>query len=161
MDLGRVGIVGGSWGGYWAARGLLCHGDFFSVAVAASGNHDPWRDNAWFTERYLGLPDTNRRPEHSNATFAERLEGHLLLVQGELESHHCHPAYTLELVRALIRADKDVDLLVVPDADHQASCGDHPYVARRTWDHLVTHLLGDAPPQGYRVARPTTHDDRG
>ena len=68
--------------------------------------------------------------------------------------HHCNPAYTLELVGALIRADKDVDLLLVPDAGHDAACGEHPYVARRTWDYLTTHLLGEVPPPGYRIAGP-------
>jgi len=155
MDLDRLGVSGNSWGGYWAARAMLVVPELYKVAVSLSGNHDHWLSNAFYTERYQGVPsgpeDDNYRHQ-SNQDLADRLAGKLFLICGELDDN-VHPAMTLRFADALIAADKDFDLLVVPGRNHETIERD-PYVIRRQWDYLVRHLLGAAPPPGYRMAAP-------
>jgi dipeptidyl aminopeptidase/acylaminoacyl peptidase len=83
--------------------------------------------------------------------MAENLKGKLFLVHGDMDDNVL-PSSTLRVVDALIRADKDFDLLILPDAGHNLST--HPYVLRRMWDHFVTHLLGRAPPSDYVIQGP-------
>ena len=79
------------------------------------------------------------------------LVGELLLIVGELD-HNVDPASTMQVVDALIRADKDFDLLVMPNRNH--GFASEPYVVRRTWDYFVEHLRGEEPPEQYRIVRP-------
>ena len=79
------------------------------------------------------------------------LAGKLLLIHGDLDDN-VHPGHTIQLVDALIKANKGFDLLVVPDANH--GLAQHPYVIRRTWDYFVQHLLGTEPPRDYRITPP-------
>ena len=85
--------------------------------------------------------------EQSNITQAHKLEGKLFLIHGELDNN-VHPASTLQLANALIEANKDFDLLIVPNRFHGVNV---PYVVRRRWDFFVRHLLGVEPPEGYRI----------
>lgn len=152
LDLSRVGINGHSAGGYVAARGILAYPEFFRVAVAASGVHDLRRYLAYWGEKYQGLLGQADYTHQANATLAHRLEGKLLLMHGELDDN-VHPSVTLALVDALIKANKDFDLVILPNESH--TCFDHPYYIRRTWDYFVRHLLGVEPPVGYRIADPS------
>jgi hypothetical protein len=133
---------------------MLRHPGLYRVGVSASGNHDPWRDNAFFAERYHGLCYPGPNSKQANTSLADRLEGKLLLINGEMEFHHCHPVYTLEFVRALVAANKDFDMLTLPDRTHGDACYGDPYVIRKHWDYFVLHLLGLEPPAGYRIAGP-------
>ncbi|MEM7227583.1 MAG: prolyl oligopeptidase family serine peptidase [Planctomycetota bacterium] len=140
MDLTRVGIYGGSAGGQNAMAALLHHNDFYSVAIADCGCHDNRMDKIWWNELWMGWPIDNAAYDaSSNVTQAHRLEGELLLIVGELD-RNVDPASTMQVVDALIRADKDFDMLVIPGVGHSA--GDTPYGRRRTLDFLVEHLHG-------------------
>ncbi|MEO1697468.1 MAG: prolyl oligopeptidase family serine peptidase [Planctomycetota bacterium] len=142
MDLERVGIYGGSAGGQSSTRALLAHGDVYSVAVSDCGCHDNRMDKIWWNEAWMGWPVGEHYAESSNVDLAHRLEGDLLLVVGELD-RNVDPASTMQVVDALIRADKDFDLLVVPGAGHGAA--ESPYGRRRRQDHFVEHLMGVRP----------------
>ncbi|RME96440.1 MAG: S9 family peptidase, partial [Verrucomicrobia bacterium] len=142
MDLSRVGIYGGSAGGQNALRGLLVHGDFYKVGVADCGCHDNRMDKVWWNELWMGWPVGPHYAEQSNVTQAHRLQGKLLLIVGELD-RNVDPASTMQVVNALIQADKDFDLLVMPGVGHGAA--ETPYGSRRRMDFFVRHLLGVEP----------------
>ncbi|MDJ0522936.1 MAG: prolyl oligopeptidase family serine peptidase [Planctomycetota bacterium] len=142
MDLERVGIYGGSAGGQSALRALLAHGDFYDVAVADCGCHDNRMDKIWWNEAWMGWPIGPHYAEQSNITQAHRLTGKLLLIVGEVD-RNVDPASTYKVVDALIRADKDFDLLVIPGQGHGAA--GTPYGRRRQADFFVRHLLGVEP----------------
>jgi dipeptidyl-peptidase-4 len=142
MDLTRVGIYGGSAGGQSALRGLLAHGDFYKVGVADCGCHDNRMDKIWWNEQWMGWPIGDHYKEQSNVTQAHRLTGKLLLTVGENDTN-VDPASTLQVVNALIKADKDFDLVVFPGANH--GIGESPYGQRRRMDFFVRHLHGVEP----------------
>jgi dipeptidyl aminopeptidase/acylaminoacyl peptidase len=142
MDLARVGIFGGSAGGQNAVAALLHFGDFYKVAVADCGCHDNRMDKIWWNEAWMGWPVGPEYADNSNVTQAGKLAGKLMLTVGELD-HNVDPASTMQLANALIKADKDFDLLIVPGAQHGA--GERPYAARRRMDFFVRHLLGEEP----------------
>lgn len=149
LDTARVGITGQSAGAFAAARAVLMYPEAYHVAVATSGNHDNNINLAMWAEHYHGdLSDEGRRAI-SNATLAANLTGKLLLIHGELDDN-AHPYMTMRLVDALIKADKDFDLIMIPGAEH-ALIGRQHYFLRRTWDYFVRHLHGTEPP-GHRLA---------
>ena len=151
LDLSRVGILGHSAGGYGAARAILQYPDFFHVAVSSAGPHDLRGYLAMFGEYFLGPLDDGHFDATRNAALAEHLHGRLLLAVGELDEN-THPALTLRLVEALVRANKDFELLMMPNADHTViGMG---YYIRRTWDFLVRHLLAAEPPREYHLSSP-------
>jgi dipeptidyl-peptidase-4 len=142
MDLSRVGIYGGSAGGQNALRGLLMHGDFYKAGVADCGCHDNRMDKVWWNELWMGWPVGPHYEEQSNVTQAHRLTGKLLLIVGEVD-RNVDPASTMQVVDALVRANKDFDLLVMPGAGHGSA--ETPYGKRRRQDFFVRHLLGVEP----------------
>jgi dipeptidyl aminopeptidase/acylaminoacyl peptidase len=148
MDLSRVGVYGTSAGGYDAAHALLLHPEFYKVGVSISGDHDPRLDKAWWNELYQGYPVGPQYQEQSNVTLADRLEGHLLLVHGDVDDN-VHPVETMRLVDALIKANKNFDMLFVPNMFHGE--GESPYLIRRRWDYFVKHLLGVEPPADFKI----------
>jgi len=142
MNLRRVGIYGGSAGGQSALRALLAHGDFYKAAAADCGCHDNRMDKIWWNEQWMGWPVGPHYAEQSNVTQAHKLQGDLLLIVAELD-RNVDPASTMQVVNALIKANKDFDLLVVPGAGHGA--GGSPYGWRRQQDFFVRHLLSVEP----------------
>ena len=142
MDITRVGIYGGSAGGQSALRALLAYGDFYKVAVADCGCHDNRMDKIWWNELWMGWPVGPHYEEQSNVTQAHKLQGKLLLTVGELD-RNVDPASTMQVVNALIKADKDFDLLIVPGNGH--GVGETPYASRMRMDFFVRHLLGVEP----------------
>ena len=142
MDLTRVGIYGGSAGGQSALRALLAHGDFYKAAVADCGCHDNRMDKIWWNELWMGWPIGPHYEEQSNVTQAHRLEGKLLLIVGEMDEN-VDPSSTMQVVNALIKADKDFDLLVIPGRGHGSA--ETPYGQRRRQDFFVRNLLGVEP----------------
>ncbi|MDV3126368.1 DPP IV N-terminal domain-containing protein [Mycobacterium sp. 21AC1] len=149
LDTGRIGITGQSAGAFAAARAVLMYPDFYRVAVATSGNHDNGVNLAMWAEHYHGDVSAEGKAAISNATLAANLKGKLLLIHGELDDN-AHPYMTLRLADALIKADKDFDLIMIPGAEH-ALIGRQHYFLRRTWDYFVRHLHGSEPPS-YRLA---------
>ncbi|MFT4511609.1 MAG: dipeptidyl-peptidase-4 [Planctomycetota bacterium] len=142
MDLERVGIFGGSAGGQSTLAALLHFGDFYDVGVSDCGCHDNRMDKTWWNEAWLGWPVGPWYADNSNVTHAGKLRGQLLLTVGELDTN-VDPASTMQVVDALIRADKDFDLVVVPGGKH--GVGERPYLVRRRQDFFVRHLLGVNP----------------
>ena len=119
-DVSRVGIYGGSAGGQNAMGALLFHPDFYKVAVAYAGCHDNRMDKLWWNEQWMGWPLGEQYSKSSNVDNAAKLQGRLLLVVGELDTN-VDPASTMQVVRALVKADKVFDLLVVPGENHGAA----------------------------------------
>ncbi len=141
-DITRVGIYGNSAGGQSAAGALLFHPQFYKAAVANSGCHDNRLDKASWNEQWMGYPVGPQYAECSNIENAGKLQGHLMLIVGELDEN-VPPESTYRFVDALIRANKDFDLLVVPNGGHGAGGA---YGQRRLRDFFVRHLLGVEPP---------------
>jgi len=142
VDLSRVGIYGGSAGGQSAMRALIDHSDFYRVAVADCGCHDNRMDKVWWNELWMGWPVGLGYRDSSNVEHADRMNGDLLLIVGETDEN-VDPASTMQVVHALIEADKDFDLLVMPGVGHGA--GGTPYGWRRTCDFLVRKLYNVEP----------------
>jgi len=141
MDLNRVGLYGTSAGGQSALGGLLFHGDFYKVAVSNCGCHDNRMDKIWWNEQWMSWPVGPEYADNSNVTHAKNLTGKLLLFVGELDTN-VDPASTMQVVNALIKANKDFDLVVFPGAGH-GQVG--AYGQRRLRDFFVRNLLGVEP----------------
>jgi dipeptidyl aminopeptidase/acylaminoacyl peptidase len=152
IDLDRVGIWGHSGGGYATAAAMFRYPDFFKVGISESGNHENRNYEDDWGERYVGLlaekdDKKSNYDNQANQTDAKNLKGHLLLAHG-LADDNVPPYNTLLVVDALIKANKDFDLLTIPNARHgygEASF----YMMRRRWDYFVRHLLGVEPPKEY------------
>jgi len=144
MDLSRVGIYGGSAGGQSALAGMLLHPEFYKAAAADCGCHDNRMDKIWWNEAWMGWPVGPHYAENSNVTHAHKLQGKLLLTVGELDTN-VDPASTMQVVKALIKADKDFELIVFPGKGH--GIGESPYGVRRRRDFFVRHLWGVEPRQ--------------
>jgi dipeptidyl aminopeptidase/acylaminoacyl peptidase len=156
-DISRVGIYGGSAGGQNAMRALLFHSDFYKVAVSYAGCHDNRMDKIWWNEQWMGWPLGPQYSASSNVDHAARLQGRLLLVVGELDTN-VDPASTMQVVSALIKADKTFDLLVVPGENHGAGrSGEFArYGLRKQFDFFVQHLMGVTPPHWNAPLRTTS-----
>jgi len=155
MDTDRVGIFGLSGGGFTTVRAMCTYPQFYKVGVASCGNHEQRLYQVGWGETHIG-PLGDHAEEYrsaSNAEIADRLQGKLLLIHGEMDDN-VHPHLTMRLVDRLIAANKDFDLVIVPGADH-TFLGYIGYVYRRRWDFFVRHLMGAEPPSGYRIAEPT------
>jgi dipeptidyl aminopeptidase/acylaminoacyl peptidase len=141
-DLSRVGIYGGSAGGQSSTGALLFHPEFYKVAVSGCGCHDNRMDKASWNEQWMGYPVGSHYAACSNITNAPKLQGKLLLIVGEMDTN-VPPESTFRLVDALIKADKDFDLVVIPGAGHGMG---GRYGNRRLQDFFVRHLHGVNPP---------------
>ena len=137
MDLNRVGIYGGSAGGQNAMRALLDHHDFYQVAVADCGCHDNRMDKIWWNEQWMGWPVDDSYKHSSNLEDAAKLQGHLLLIVGELDTN-VDPASTMQVVAALQKAGKTFDFMPIASTGHGAA--ETPYGSRLRMDFLVRHL---------------------
>jgi dipeptidyl aminopeptidase/acylaminoacyl peptidase len=142
MDLSRVGIYGTSAGGQNSAGAVLFHPEFYKVAVSSCGCHDNRMDKMWWNEQWMGYPIGPHYAECSNVTNAWRLQGKLMLILGEMDDN-VDPSSTLQLVNALIKANKDFEFVMVPGMGH-SSGGD--YGERKRRDFFVKNLLQVAPP---------------
>lgn len=157
MDLTRVGIYGHSGGGFSSTDALLRFPDFYKVAVSTAGNHDNRQYYHGWGERFQGLFErdsakgTDNYAAAANKTYVSNLKGKLFLIHGDMDDN-VHPAHTIALVDALIKANKPFDMLILPDADHGLT--QHPYIIRRTWDYFVQHLMGGTPPEDFTIGPP-------
>ncbi|MDZ7694028.1 MAG: prolyl oligopeptidase family serine peptidase [Balneolaceae bacterium] len=143
MDTSRVGIYGHSAGGYDAARAIMKHPDFYKVAVSSAGNHDHRVAKAFWPEIYMDYPDEEHYEEQSNFNMAQNLEGKLLLVHGDMDDN-VHPAETIRMADALIKAGKDFDMLIMANKTHGLG-GEKNYFTIKRWNYFVEHLLGAEP----------------
>jgi len=149
IDLERVGIYGHSGGGFMTAAALLNYPDFFKVGVASSGNHENNIYNNWWSEKHHGVKEVkdeegNIRFEYKidkNSELAKNLKGRLLLVTGDMDNN-VHPANTLRLAYALIKAHKRFDMFILPGQRHgYGDLSDYWFWIRA--DYFCRHLIGD------------------
>lgn len=150
MDIDRVGVFGTSAGGYGAAHAMLAFPDFYKVGVSISGDHDARLDKAWWNEVYQGYPVQDDYAAQSNVTMADRLQGHLLIVHGDIDDN-VHPVETMRFADALMKANKNFDMLFVPNMYHGESGPHAAYLVRRRWDYFVQYLLGVTPPKDFAL----------
>jgi dipeptidyl aminopeptidase/acylaminoacyl peptidase len=127
--------------------------DFFKVGVSQAGNHDNRGYEDDWAEKWSGLmvtrPDgTSNYDDQANQNHADKLKGKLLLAHGTMDSN-VPPYNTLLVVDALIKANKDFDLILFPNRGH--GFGSEPYMVRRRWDYFVRHLMGVEPPKQYEM----------
>ncbi|RFF77559.1 S9 family peptidase [Xanthomonas campestris pv. campestris] len=154
FDTTRVGIWGHSGGGNASTGAMLRYPELFKVAWSESGNHDNRGYEDDWAEKYHGehivnKDGTSNYDDQANATHASKLQGRLMLVHGTLDDN-VPPYLTLLVADALIKANKNFDMLMLPNAKH--GYGDlTPYVTRRRWDYFVQYLLGATPPVQYQM----------
>jgi len=141
-DISRVGIYGTSAGGQSSTGALLFHPDFYKAAVSACGCHDNRIDKQWWNEQWMGYPVGPHYGEQSNITNAAKLQGNLFLIVGEADEN-VPPESTYRLADALIKANKDFDILSIPGMGHSDG---GIYGRRRKRDFFVKHLLHAEPP---------------
>jgi dipeptidyl aminopeptidase/acylaminoacyl peptidase len=146
-DISRVGIYGTSAGGQSAMGAALFHPEFYKVSVASCGCHDNRMDKIWWNEQWMGWPLGPEYAASSNVDNAWRLRGKLLLFVGELDTN-VDPSSTMQVVNALIKANKTFGLLVLPGQNHTGG-GDYGERMRR--DFFVRNLLGVEPPDWNKV----------
>jgi dipeptidyl aminopeptidase/acylaminoacyl peptidase len=159
-DITRVGIYGGSAGGQNSLGALLFHGDFYRVAVSYAGCHDNRMDKIWWNEQWMGWPIGPQYSASSNVDNAARLQGKVLLIVGELDTN-VDPSSTLQVVHALMKANKTFDLLVVPGENHNAARGGEyaAYGDRKRFDFFVQNLLGAKPPDWNAAPAKSTNSE--
>ena len=156
-DITRVGIYGGSAGGQNAMGALLFYPEFYKVAVSYAGCHDNRMDKIWWNEQWMGWPIGPQYADSSNVEHAHKLQGKILLIVGELDTN-VDPSSTLQVVNALLKANKNFDFLMIPGAEHNAGRGGEfaEYGERKRFDFFVRHLLGQNPPEWSPPPTPTT-----
>lgn len=149
IDLDKVGIWGHSGGGFATAAAMFRYPDFFKVGISESGNHDNRNYEDDWSERYNGLLDDKALAAQANQTYAKNLKGKLMLAHGNMDDN-VPPYNTLLVVDALIKANKDFDLVIFPNSAHGFGAYS-PYMMRRRWDYFVKHLLNQEPPKEYNL----------
>lgn len=150
MDLGRVGAFGYSGGGFAVVHALFDYPDFYKVGVAASA-YDPMLTNWTWAAQFQGVDDAAALVSQASYSNAANFRGKLFLLRGDLDDV-ADPSGTMRIADALIRNNKDFDLLVIPNGDHNVTIT--PYALRRQWDFFATHLIGMVPPASYRFLAP-------
>jgi dipeptidyl-peptidase 4 len=150
IDGERIGILGQSAGGAAAARALFDYGTTYKVGVAVCGDHAPrFYSSAW-SDKYRGPPpESGTWSDQDNTAVAHKLSGHLLLIAGDMDEN-VHVSQTLALADTLIGANRDFELLIVPNAGHDVLMTDG-YTIRRIWDFFVRHLLKREPPNHFHL----------
>jgi dipeptidyl aminopeptidase/acylaminoacyl peptidase len=154
IDIDRAAMWGHSGGGFIAADAMFRYPDFFKVGISESGNHDQRAYEDDWGERYQGLlmkdgKGSDNYEVEANQTVAKNLKGKLLLAHGLMDGN-VPPYNTLLVVDALVKANKDFDLILFPHQAHGFGV-DGPYMMRRRWDYFVQHLLGVEPPKEYKM----------
>jgi dipeptidyl aminopeptidase/acylaminoacyl peptidase len=157
IDLTRAGIWGHSGGGFATTTAMFRFPDFFKAGIAESGNHDQRENEDDWGERYQGLvvknaDGTDSYDAEANQNFAKNLNGHLLLAHGTMDTN-VPPYQTMLVADALIKANKDFDLLLLPNQNHGYGSAS-AYMMRRRWDYFVKWLIGVEPPKEYQMQQP-------
>ena len=154
IDVNRVGIHGHSGGGFMSTAAMLVYPDFFKVAISSSGNHDNSVYNRWWSEKHHGVKElvgdkndtTFVYSIEKNQDLAKNLKGSLMLSTGDIDNN-VHPAGTIRVANALIKANKRFDLLLLPGQRH-GYADMTEYFFWRLADYFTDHLLGDKSDHG-------------
>ncbi len=149
MDLQRVGVWGHSGGGFATAAAMFNFPDFYKVGISESGNHDNRNYEDDWGERYIGLVSGKNYEKQANQINAKNLKGKLLIAHGGMDDN-VPPYNSYLVVDALVKANKDFDLVIFPNARHGYGA-DSFYMMRRRWDYFVKNLLGAEPPKEYQL----------
>jgi len=160
MDIERVGIWGHSGGGFASTRAVFAYPDFYDVAVSGAGNHDNRNYEADWGEKWQGLliegnmegkgDGTTNYDNQANQLIAGNLKGHLLITHGSIDNN-VPPSNTMLVVEALIKANKDFDMILFPNQRH--GYGEMTnYMTRKRWDYFITHLRNEVPPKEFDLA---------
>ena len=157
IDMDRVGIWGHSGGGNATVTAMFRYADLFKVGIAESGNHDNRNYEDDWAEKWQGLLVTGKDgksnyDDQANQSHAAGLKGHLLLAHGTMDDN-VPPYETLLVVDALIKANKDFDLLMIPNAHHAYGAAAN-YMMRKRWDYFVRNLAGDVAPKEFEMKAP-------
>jgi dipeptidyl aminopeptidase/acylaminoacyl peptidase len=153
IDINRVGITGHSGGGFMSTAAMLVYPDFFKVAVSGAGNHENNIYNRWWSERHHGVQEqinaagdtTFNYQIERNSALAKNLKGKLLIATGDIDNN-VHPANSIRMAEALIKANKRFDFLLLPGQRH--GFGDMTeYFFWKMADYFSEHLLGDSKTQ--------------
>tara|TARA_R110002051_G_scaffold185927_1_gene255300 strand:+ start:2257 stop:4491 length:2235 start_codon:yes stop_codon:yes gene_type:complete len=142
MNIDKVGIHGTSAGGQNAGAALVFNSEFYDVAVSSCGCHDNRMDKMWWNEQFMGYPIGPQYAACSNVENANQLEGNLMLIVGEVDDN-VDPASTLQFANALIKANKDFELVTIPGMTHSSG---GIFGERKRKDFFVKHLLKVTPP---------------
>lgn len=149
IDIDRVGIHGHSGGGFMSTAAMLVYPDFFKVAVSSSGNHDNSIYNRWWSEKHHGVKENVSESGDTsfvysiekNPDLAKNLKGRLMLTTGDIDNN-VHPANTIRMVNALIKANKRFDFVLLPGQRH-AYTDMSEYFFWMLADYYSKWLLGD------------------
>jgi dipeptidyl aminopeptidase/acylaminoacyl peptidase len=147
IDTARVGIWGHSGGGFATAAAMFRYPDFFKVGISESGNHENRNYEDDWAERYDGLAANSNYEAQANQNYAKNLKGKLMLAHGMMDNN-VPPSNTMLVVDALIKANKDFDLVVFPNSQHGYGAFS-PYMMRKRWDYFVKNLLNAEAPKEY------------
>src|SRR5213075_1190754 len=164
IDIDKAAMWGHSGGGFITADALMRapFNDFFKVGISESGNHDQRQYEDDWGERYQGLLIKHDAIDsytiEANQMHAEGLKGKLFLIHGTMDNN-VPPYNTLLVVDALIKANKEFDLLLIPNSGHGYTPGN--YVMRRRWDYFVKYLLDAEPPNNYVIQDAPGRGGRG
>ena len=159
MNLEKIGIWGHSGGGFASTRAVFAYPEFYDVAVSGAGNHDNRNYEADWGEKWQGLliegnlegktDGTTNYDNQANQLIAKDLKGKLLITHGSMDNN-VPPSNTMLVVEALIKANKDFDMILYPNKRH--GYGDMTnYMTRKRWDYFVTHLLNAKPAKGFQL----------
>ena len=147
IDIEKVGIFGHSGGGFMSTAAMLVYPDFFKVAVSSAGNHDNTVYNSWWSETHHGIKEeidakgkvTYKYMIDKNQSLAKNLKGKILLATGDVDNN-VHPAGTIRMVNAFMKANKRFDFMLFPGSRH--GFRDREYWFWRKADYFSKHLLG-------------------
>ncbi len=144
IDPDKAGVFGHSAGGYDTGRAMLAYPETYKVGVSSSADHDFRMEKAWWPEMYQGWPVDSTYHAISNVTNAANLQGKLLLVHGGIDEN-VNPSATYKFAEALIKADKDFDLLILPSQRHGYRGTSRKYFLKKKWNYFVEHLANKTP----------------
>lgn len=143
VDPDRIGIFGWSYGGFMACNVITQGADYFNTAIAVAPVTN-WRyyDNI-YTERFMRTPKENPDGYDNNSPInhVDELKGNLLVIHGGADDN-VHPQNTMDLITALVKANKQFDLFIYPNKNHSIYGGNTRYhLYRKMTDFLNLHLL--------------------
>ncbi|WP_317928450.1 S9 family peptidase [Halioxenophilus sp. WMMB6] len=153
IDPAKIGIYGGSGGGFMSTAALLQYPDVFKVAVSEFGNHTNDIYNNWWGEIHNGLTASESTEGNvewiidiqKNTDIADQLQGRLLLATGDVDTN-VHPANTYRLIHELIRQNKRFDFFLFPGQSHGFRGHDADYFRVLRADYFNRYLKGRTQP---------------
>jgi dipeptidyl-peptidase-4 len=119
VDKTRIGIFGWSYGGFMSSNCLFKGADVFKMAIAVAPVTN-WRFyDSVYTERYLQTPQENASgyDENSPINHVSKLKGSFLLIHGTADDN-VHVQNTMQMIEALVQANKQFDWAIYPDKNH-------------------------------------------